>query len=70
MAVYNNDTISYFYVLSKNVKNPLKSMISEGDSLKCREQTYKPGSVLDSHLSWSVVANSIMRLLLKQGEQP
>ena len=59
--ICKNDTISNFYVLSENVKNPLKSMISEGEYLKYREQVYKPGSVVDSHLSWSVVANSIMR---------
>jgi hypothetical protein len=30
------------------------------------EQTCKPGSVVDSHLSWSVVANSIMRLFIEE----
>lgn len=36
-------------------------MILGDNLLKYREQAYKPGSVVDSHLSWSVVANSIMR---------
>ena len=36
--ICKNDTISNFYVLCKNVKNPLKSMISEGEYLKYREQ--------------------------------
>lgn len=36
--ICKNDTISNFYVLWKNVKNPLKSMISGGEYLKYSEQ--------------------------------
>lgn len=34
------------------------------------EQACKPGSVVDSHLSWSVVANSILRLFRNGTSSP
>ena len=34
------------------------------------EQVYKPGSVLNGHLSWYAVASIIMRQLPKRDEQP
>ena len=40
---------------------PQKSIFSRFYVLLKCERTYKPGSVLNSHLSWSVVADGIMR---------
>lgn len=34
------------------------------------EQVYKPGSVLNGHLSWSIVTDGIMRSGLERDEQP
>lgn len=48
-------------IAQKSVLRTAKMMLLQQNFKN--EQTYKPGSVVDSHLSWSVVANSIMRLL-------
>lgn len=51
-------------IAQKSVLRTAKMMLLQQNFKN--EQTYKPGSVVDSHLSWSVVANSIMRLFIEE----